>query len=166
MQGLLVIERFILESLNKGQKNIKELESDTSLMRSLLVNLLSSLSTKGMVIFSKGKYSLNQHKKAEWSKEINLVESKRDEMKELMISLVNSHYNLEQERRSSLKMKKVRLSSLDEKVLAAYFAQIEQYLQNLSLTERVTEEPLTEQRVYVWGQSHYGDLVKESMQLA
>lgn len=166
MDGLLVIERFVLESLNRGEKNLGELELDTKLSRSLLINLLSSLSMKNIVVFKDSKYQLSQHKKDLWLEEINQTEARREEMKELMISLVNIFYNQNEVKRSELKMKKVRLSKIDERILDKHFGEIEHYLNNLHRTQKNLDEPLTEQRVYVWGQSHYGDLIKETMQLA
>ncbi len=161
MRGLLVIERFILESLNKSAKNLIDLERDTHLNKELLLNLFSDLSAREIIFFKEGKYFLNQNKKHFWSKEINDAEAKKEEMKELMATLINMHFSF----KSSLKMKKVRLTSFDEKVLTGYFKQIDDYLTNLNNTEKTIEIPISEQRLFVWGEGNYGQVVRESMSL-
>ena len=47
--GLLIIERIIIESISKKEKNLQEIMSDTNLNHSLLLNVLPNLLMKNMI---------------------------------------------------------------------------------------------------------------------
>lgn len=61
--GLLLVERMILESLQSGDKCIKELVKDTGLKKNLLCSLLSNLFQENILVFKEGLYKLNMESK-------------------------------------------------------------------------------------------------------
>ena len=61
MNGLLIIERIVLESLEKREKVLSDLVLDTKLDHNLVKNIVYHLINRGIVkIESGGIYSLNQ----------------------------------------------------------------------------------------------------------
>ena len=58
--GLLIIERIIIESLSKKERNIEEIILDTNLEHSLLLNVLPNLLMKNMIRYTRGIYSIEK----------------------------------------------------------------------------------------------------------
>ena len=90
--GLLIIERIIIESLSKKERNMQEIVHDTNLDQALLLNVLPNLLMKNMVRYTRGTYSIEKENCFQWLKEINETDNIKEEAKELFISLVNQYF--------------------------------------------------------------------------
>ena len=160
MEGILIVERFVIESLYKKQKNLIELNDDTGLDKNILLNILTNLSFKKIILFKEGMYSLNYEKKEEWLEQINRPENKQQEIKEMFIALVNKYFK-EGKSESNLSIRKVSLSELDEKVLNNHFKEIDHYLKNLERNKKFSTSRTGQEKVFIWGQGSYGNLMQE-----
>lgn len=161
--GLLIVERMVIESLGKKDRNIKELEFDTGLSHALLLNVLPSLIMKNIVQYAKGQYMIDQSKSAVWSKEINDVDNVKEEVKELFTSLVNQYFKKETKKElQDLKVKKVWLSRDEVMVLNSHLANLESFFHSIRQERKLKPqiEKTHEQRVVVWGFSQYSDLIE------
>ena len=90
--GLLIIERIIVESLSKKERNLQEIIIDTNLEHSLLLNILPNLIMKNIVRYNRGIYSLDKENCFQWLNEVNKDDHVKEEAKELFISLVNQYF--------------------------------------------------------------------------
>lgn len=70
-EGLLMVERIVIESLSKKEKNIQEIEIDTNLSHGLLLNILPNLLMRNMVRYRNGIYSIDKDHCFEWLSEVN-----------------------------------------------------------------------------------------------
>jgi len=164
LEGLLVVERMVLESLSRKGKNIYEMALDTGLDESLLKNIVPFFLMQNIVLYDKGIYSLNAIQNEKWIENINKREHLKEEVKELFTSLVNQYFSetkREEESEVELKVQKIWLTSSEEKIINSYLKNIENYIKNIEdeRTRKPVQERLCEKKVYIWGQSAYSHLV-------
>ena len=156
-KGLLVVERMVLESLVKGEKNIQDLGDDTNLSQNLLSGIASTLVMRGIIRFKRGKYSLNLEEKG-WVSEINAEECVKEEVKELFISLVNHYYADREKIQAGLKVQKVYMSESDEKIFNSLLYNLESFVKSLRENKKCAGKTC-EQKVVMWGHSTYEGLL-------
>ncbi len=159
--GLLVIERIVLESLAKKSKNLEELSLDTNLDSSLLLNILPLLSMKNIVSYNKGHYFLNADIFKGQLRLINSASAIKEEVKELFVSLVNNYFSKQKENDAFLKVKKIFLTNDEEKIFQAHLKNLESFIKNIEdqRHKRPVYSKLAEHKVIIWGHSKYSELV-------
>ena len=162
MKGLLLVERFILETLGSEQMTINEIEKQTRLNFGFIKNILSGLVYKNIVIYNSGFYWINKEKKSEIVKEINSRESVKGEIKELFISFVNEFY-MEEKKKMRLHVKKVFLDKIEERVLESHMQNLNDFFKGLTPKKK---KDTASQRVVMWGECNYLDLVNQSLSYA
>ena len=164
--GLLIIERIIIESLSKKEKNLQEIIHDTSLDHSLLLNILPNLLMKNMIRYTRGTYSLEKESCFKWLDEINHVDNIKEEVKELFVSMVNQHFKNNLHKKSAietqLKVQKVWLTRDEELILKSHMATLDGFFTGVKDSRRIKpeREKTSEQRVVIWGLSQYSDLIE------
>nr|BDT26832.1 hypothetical protein BHI3_02980 [Bacteriovorax sp. HI3] len=168
--GLLMIERMVIESLSKKEKNIQEIEIDTNLSHGLLLNILPNLLMRNMVRYRSGIYSIDKDHCFEWLSEVNRKENVKEEAREIFSSLVNQYFKKETQPSSQngpqLKIQKVWLTREEELILKSHMATLEGFFNGVKEARKYhpQREKTCEQRVVVWGLSHYSDLIEGVLQ--
>lgn len=165
--GLLIIERIIVESLSKKERNLQEIILDTNLEHALLLNVLPNLIMKNMVRYTRGTYSIDKENCFQWLNEVNKDDHVKEEAKELFISLVNQYFmksklnNKKATIEPQLKIQKVWLTREEEVLLRSHMAGLESFFTGIKASRRLKpeREKTYEQRVVIWGLSQYSDLV-------
>lgn len=124
--GLLMIERIVIESLAKKEKNIQEIEIDTNLAHGLLLNILPNLLMRNMVKYKNGTYSLDKEQCFVWLNEVNKKENIKEEAKEIFTSLVNQYFKKRfssaTQAGAQLKIQKMWLTRDEEIILKSHMA--------------------------------------------
>jgi hypothetical protein len=64
--SLLIIERIVIESISKKDKNIYELVNDTKLNQELLQKILPNLLMKNLIRYQRGIYSIEKTMALKW----------------------------------------------------------------------------------------------------
>jgi hypothetical protein len=167
--GLLLIERIVIESLSKKEKNIQEIEIDTNLSHGLLLNILPNLLMRNMVRYKNGQYSIDKDHCFEWLSEVNKKENVKEEAKEIFTSLVNQYFKKESPSAPvgpQLKIQKMWLTRDEELILKSHMATLEGFFNGVKEARKYhpQREKTCEQRVVIWGFSHYADLVEGVLQ--
>lgn len=165
-KGLLLIERFIIESLSKKDMNIHELAIQTKLDHGLLLNILPNLMMRNMVQYKRGTYSLNRLEGQKWISQINKKEFLKEEVKDVFQSLVNNYFKEEVAKNSDLKVQKIWLTKAEELTFNSHLKGLENFFKNVkeSRLRKAENEKLFEQKVVVWGHMSYGDIVNEILE--
>jgi hypothetical protein len=164
--GLLIIERIVIESLSKKERNLEELMLDTGLEHSLLLNILPNLLMRNMLAYKRGVYSIEKEKCFQWLSEVNSKDNVKEEAKELFISLVNQYFKKEKavakDFEPQLKIQKMWLTPDEDKILRSHMAMLDQFFVGVksSRQKRAVREKTCDQRVVFWGVSQYSDLVE------
>ena len=164
--GLLMIERIVIESLSKKEKNIQEIEIDTNLSHSLLLNILPNLLMRNMVQYQRGVYFIDKENCFQWLNEVNKKENVKEEAKEIFTSLVNQYFSKELKDQKAagpqLKIQKMWLTRDEEITLKSHMAALEGFFNSVkeSRLQNPQKEKTCEQRVVIWGLSQYSDLVE------
>ncbi|MBY0414929.1 MAG: hypothetical protein K2Q18_12230 [Bdellovibrionales bacterium] len=168
--GLLMIERIVIESLYKKEKNIQEIEIDTNLGHGLLQNILPNLLMRNMVRYRGGVYSIDKEHCFDWLKQVNKKENVKEEAKEMFTSLVNQYFKkdntVEGQNGPQLKIQKMWLTRDEELILKSHMNALEGFFNGVkeSRKYRPQKEKTCEQRVVIWGSTHYSDLVEGVLQ--
>lgn len=168
--GLLMIERIVIESLSKKEKNIQQIEIDTNLAHGLLLNILPNLLMRNMVKYKNGIYSLDKDQCFLWLNEVNKKENVKEEAKEIFTSLVNQYFKKDSttspKTGAQLKIQKVWLTRDEEIILKSHMASLESFFYSVKEARKhhPQKEKTCEQRVVVWGLTHYSDLVEGVLQ--
>jgi hypothetical protein len=163
--GLLMIERIVIESLSKKEKNIQEIEIDTNLSHALLLNILPNLLMKNMVRYQRGIYSIDKDSCFQWLSIVNKKENIKEEAKEIFTSLVNQYFKKELNEQKALgpqlKIQKMWLTRDEEILLKSHMATLESFFSSVKEARKQNpqREKTCEQRVVIWGLSQYSDLV-------
>ena len=164
--GLLIIERIIIESLSKKERNLQEIIFDTNLEHSLLLNILPNLLMKNMIRYTRGIYSIEKENCFKWLNEINKKDNIKEEAKELFVSLVNQYFKEDIEKKPiiapHLKIQKVWLTKNEELILNSHMAGLDGFFNGVKASRKMRpeREKTYEQRVVIWGHSQYSDLVE------
>lgn len=162
--GLLLVERMILESLQSGPRTSEELVKDTGLKKNLLMSLLSNLFNDYIVVQKGHLFDLNYENKKDWIHRVNSKESVKGEVKELFLSMINQHFEELEYKSCGLKMKKIYVSESDEKILHAHFNNLQEFVENLEkYPTDMKDVPTHSKKVIFWGQSDYGALIENSL---
>jgi hypothetical protein len=166
-EGLLLIERIIIESISKKEKNIFELEIDTSLNQALLLNILPNLLMKNLIRYNRGIYSIDKESSLKWLETINEKENIKEELKEMFAALVNKYYqeDLKSNINSTLKVQKVWLTADEELILNSHLATIDCFFKNIKEQRKSNphREKTYDQKVIIWGTSKYSEIVMGSL---
>jgi hypothetical protein len=163
--GLLLLERIIIESLSKKEKNIHELAVDTNLEHAILLNILPNLMMKNLIKYLRGSYSIEKENSLQWLQGINRDENIKEEAKELFTSLVNQYFKKDITKRVKtsplLKIQKVWLTQDEEIILNTHMITLENFFQGIKNSRKVNpvREKTYEQKVVIWGASQYSSLV-------
>lgn len=165
LEGLLVVERMVLESLSRKARNLQEIMIDTGLGEDLLKNIIPFFLMENMVRYERGIYSLNMKENQKWLEKINKREHLKEEVRELFTSLINQYFNemkLEENKNVNLKVRKVWLNPSEEKILNSYVKSIESFIKNIEddRKRKPVQERLCEKKVFIWGQTDYSHLAR------
>lgn len=159
MSSLLIVERYILESLGTQSLTVDELYEQTGLNKKFIKNILTGLVYKGILCQKEGAYSLNNDRKKEVFSKINNQESVKSELKELFATFVNEFYQ-NQQKDMSLHIKKVNLDSIEEKVLQSHLQNLKDFFSGLAQKK---ERKTSTQKIVMWGECGYLNLVNNSL---
>ncbi len=158
-----LIERIILESLAKKDRDLKELGEDTGLAESFLKVILQQMLHKGWLLYSRGSYSLLIEEELGWVDSINDKKALALEIKELMTSMVEMYFK---ENQGLLKVQKLNLSEEEEKTLNIHLKNLDQFFQSVrsEKSKKPKLDSTKKQRVVVWGSGLYSDVLGANLQ--
>jgi len=165
VEGLLIVERIVIESLAKKAKNLNSLIEDTELSHNLLLNILPNLLMKNLISFERSMYYLNDLN-IENIKKINHHKlALKNETKEIFTSLVNQYFDKDMKESSLFKMQKIFVTNEEEKVLKNHLLSLDNFINQIK--ERRLKSPILEKtsdkKILYWGMSNYGNLLEQSL---
>ncbi len=163
-KSLLLVERFTLESLSKGEKKFSDLREDLGLSDGILKSILSEMLSKNWISYQRGFYSLNFSNQNFWANELTQKESLNLELKELFSSMVEM---CQRQNAGVLKVQKVHLTDDEEKILNAHLANLENFFKGIK--EQRRRKPMSntftqKEKVVVWAQGVYRDLIRSNLE--
>jgi len=158
---LLIIERIVIEALNKKALNFEKIQEQTSLSESLLQAVLGQLIQKGVLLYSRFEYELNWNQKDQWLPLVTDKAGAKAEIKELFASLVNGIY--ENQSAGKLKVQKIYLNQREKDELDRKLSDIDSFIQGVRNQRKVypVKENISKQQVIFYGNSEYRNLVDD-----
>ncbi|MBC75215.1 MAG: hypothetical protein CME64_04300 [Halobacteriovoraceae bacterium] len=154
MYNFTILERMVLESINKGDKGLYEIVEDTGLEQKVCENVLYSLMAKGLIKISGTKYIISDNLSegiiAELKNQLNMTV----EINTLVRECVKSSL---MEGEDSFKFKKVYMSESDKKFLKGMLYNLESFLDGLKNNKGATKE----ETFIFWGGENYAKAVNK-----
>lgn len=164
--GLLIVERIVLEALNMRKLSSNELASDTGLDLMLVENILANFVNNKVILYKQGHYRLNEFTRQKWLASFNSQSHVKDEARELFVSLVNQYYkelNLNGKSKHLLNLRKISFNPEELLVFNAYLEKMEQFIKSVEKKERICsvdkKNKTGEKKVIIWGYGDYSSLV-------
>ncbi len=152
-----VIERMVLESLNKKSQTLEEIMVDTGLEPVVTFNSLSQLLEEKYILLKNGNYTLAPDK--DFSK-LQEEEQIKSELKDIGTGIVANYFTKEVKKENRLMIKKVWMSSEDKKVYTALLKNLELFLEGLDKKKTPSPSSLKNKEVVFWGHSTYGGIAQ------
>ena len=161
-EGILVVERIVLECLEKSSRDLGQIQEDTGLGYKFLVNILSYLIERGMVKYENSQYCLNLDQKKDWIHHLQDQSSIKEEVKELFSSLVNEYYREELKQKTSLNVQKIWLTEKEKRSLDFKLQDINDFIHKIKNNRKFypEKEKTREKQVLIWGISPYQSLME------
>jgi len=158
-KSIIIVERIVLESLEKKPLVLSEIKEQTRLNDPLLKAILSQLIERGLVSYKRGMYSVEWNNSEVWKKLASDKESIKVEIKELFSSLVNAIF--EKEKNSTLRVQKIWLEPREKEELQRRLKDIDSFIESIKgkrCLAPVSEKTCGKQ-VLFYGASTYSTLV-------
>ena len=169
MPGVIIIERIVLESLQKGPSDFLKIQEDTGLNYKVLIGVLATLLKRKIIKRNKWQYQLNKELEQEWRQQINDEQALKIELQEMFSALVNQHYNEESlNKKTALKVKKVWLTRKETKALHEKIRELNQFIDDITRVRKFypEAEKTKEQLVLICGTTTYDSLINGAINLA
>ncbi len=166
--GLLLIERMIVESLLKKDRNVYELAIDTGLNEALLLNVIPNLLMKNILHYGRGIYKINRKDSEVWLAELGKIESVKEEVRELFTSLLNQFFAEDLKKMNSdtsLKVQKMWLNDKEQVILNSHLKNLDLFFAGVKDKRKGHYLPAKthEEKVVIWGMSSYSELLEGSL---
>ncbi len=160
MCSFLMVERMVIESLEKKPRSLEQLMDDTGLDYELAKAVLFELTSEGYIYFKKGVYVLNREKIVNNSTDNSLA--RQEEIDEIFSSFARQD---KKEQETFLKVDKIYLDDDETKLLWAMLKGIESYISNIRQDRKrhPINEKTSKKKVIFLGVSPYENLVKETL---
>ncbi len=161
--SLILLERVILESLMRGEKNPSELQHDTGITLTCIESILEDFIQRDICFMTADGYRLSNQGKR-WNEKSNFIDRKVEAL-EFFSTFFEQSIN---QRQGKLKMKKVWMDQCEQMLFMQLLDRVDDYIHRVQLRNRQQQKrgiklgKLKEQVVVLWGNTFYGDLVNHS----
>lgn len=149
--NLTILERMVLECLQKSEKSIGDIQNKTSIEINILSEVIKSLLSKNLINFKDAFYSLNRSLNQAILAELNDSTALLCEVNEIINSCVRS--KLDGQSKESFKLRKVNMSEREEKIYTGLLYNLEAFLNSLTKSDEIKD-----QKVIFWGEGNYEDI--------
>lgn len=152
MYNFTVLERMVLESINKSGKTLDEVQEDTGLGAELCLNVVFSLSAKNLIVTKADKYLINENLCEGILSELKDAQNKAVELNMLVRECVKDTIIGGGE---SFGFKKVYMDEKEKKLLKAMLYNLESFLDGLKDNKGKTKD----ETFVFWGKENYGKAI-------
>ena len=161
---LSILERIVIESLNKTPKNLILLSNDTGIRMNILENIVKELVAIEFIFFNDDIYKLNITKIKNWMKGSHASSSQKSELRSLF-DLVVSNYQMNNKLENKLKLQKVYLTYEEERIYNEHLAQLEDFIKQVNRNRKIDEIKFNtnQESVIYWGHTEYSNLIDEAL---
>lgn len=157
MNGLLVVERIILESIEKGRATLEEICTDTGLSIAIVNDIVSRFIEENYLISKSKKIEINRSNK-EWLNSLRNKKAAAYEVKELFQSIVKNKID---EDHGTLKLQKVSLNANELWLFEEKLRELEQFINSIKERRKMfpTKELTKDKKVIIWAAASYGEII-------
>ena len=160
MNGLLLIERAVLEVLANSTKTLRQITKEMGLEQVLIKNTVKSLMLEGLISYNENGYTINQSRESvDKKKYLNDTTCIREEHLDIV------------EFTQDFNVVKLTLDSFEEKILQLHIKNFSDFIEGVQLgvhnnVKGRAGSTLKEKKVFAFGVANYGDILKKSISLS
>ena len=157
MNGVLIIERAILESLEKRSMKLSDLIIDLGLDKEIVTNALGSLIGDKLIVYDGKKYELNHSDEGRRIHEsIDSLSCVTDEKTDIALNM------------PEIGIHKFELDSFEEKLLNIHLKNFREFIEGIKQAEqsgfkKSLNSKLSDKKLILFGVSKYGDVLRRSV---
>ena len=160
MNGILLIERAILEALEKKTMTEIELINEIGVEKKFILNSIRSLIIDKLIQFDGHGYSLKEIVESEMKTDLSNSENEQSEEKLDMVQFFDQ-----------LKIEKLYMDSFEEKLLQIHLKNFYDFIHGIKLAEKkgfkkTSEYKTCDRKVIFVGSGRYGDILTKSLELS
>lgn len=152
MYHFTILERMILESINKSDKTLGQLQDDTGLEASICMNVVYSLLAKNLVLTKNNVYRINTNLCESIIAELRNQKNRAVEVNTLVRECVKASIV---EGQDTFKFKKVYMTEKEKKLFKAMLYNLESFLAGLDNKGGKTKE----ETFIFWGGDNYANAI-------
>lgn len=152
MYNFTILERMVLESINKAAKSLDDIQEDTGLAGELCLNVVFSLSAKNLIVSKAGKYAFNANLCEGIIAELKDSQNRAVELNMLIRECVKDTIMGDGQ---SFSFKKVYMNEKEKKLLKAMLYNLESFLEGLKENKGKTKD----ETFVFWGNENYGKAI-------
>ncbi len=146
---ITTLERYILESISKGNNTILSIQKDTQLDINLIGTVLKNLVTEQLIVKLNQKYCLHENLTSNKISELKNKDNAIIELSEII--KINIKKSIKEQSNNTFNYKKVFLDNDEKKVLNSIMVSIESFLE--SRTKK--SGPTAQEQIIFWGTNSY-----------
>lgn len=151
MYNITLLDRMVINSVSKKNKDIKSISNDTNLNSDIIKIVLEDLLVKNIFSLKSGEYSINKNLNSDQIKDINSKDSIDIEKIQIARSSLKNEggFNLE----------KFALTNKDKVIFEGMLKNIKMFIDNSKIKDALTKE----ENLFFWGQNNYSDIVNSTL---
>ncbi len=148
-----VIERAVLETIQDGARTLSEIAESSSIPTPLVSQVINDLMATEFIIYEEQKFRVNPRISSECKDALQNNTNMTLEMNELVSTLV------ENREAGTLKMRKVYMTTQEEKIFDGLIYNLESFLKSLSSKSK----NLKKKSIVILGETKYENLIKHTL---
>lgn len=148
MRNLTIVDRMVLESINKSDKNITAIQIDTSLPIKIINSVIENLLAQGFINLSKNHFIINPNMTDDLKKFLKDETEVISQIKSLICECV--HQSM-----PDISFYKIAIKPDDMKILNTLFYNVESFIKGLKKTKGITKD----ETFVFWGKENYAKAI-------
>ncbi len=149
--SLTIIDRLIIETIQKKTFTLEELQINTKLQRSILESSLFELITKELVINTHQGYTLAENIENDLALNFNTIDSLHNELTDITQTCIRNRLENDQK---TFQLKKVYMNSSEEKIFRGLLYNLNSFLDSLDSKNKKTSS----KKIIFWGEDSYENI--------
>lgn len=151
MYNITLLDRMIINSVSKKNRNIQAIATDTNLSCDIIKIVLEDLLIKNIFTLKASEYFINQYLNTDQVKGIN----SKDSIDVEKIQIAKSALKKE----AGFNLEKFALSKKDEVIFEGMLKSLKMFIDSSKIKDATTKE----ENLFFWGQNNYSDIVNSTL---
>lgn len=161
--GLILLERIVIESFGADSKSLQQIERDTSLPLGVVKKIIENLRQRKLVKGEGPFFQLDWSNDENWE-EVHSAQAKCDETKELCNQMIENYFF---GGFGELKLRKIEMTGEEQNIFSALLKNVDSFIEQIEFSRKKSKGPSSplKQKVVWWGSSGYDEILKGHLKI-